>query len=659
MQFKKIFLVLLFLIPSSVFAITANPWYIGTSPVSVTPGTVNGIVPTVNGDLFNAASTTASTTLKNTEVNHLKVNTLTGFLKAASGYVTNALINLTSDITGTLPIANGGTGQTTATNAFTALAPSQGGNSGKFLTTNGTDSTWVDAPVTSPAGNTNNVQFKNGTSFDGSDDFVFDHSSHYIGIGTAAPDSLGHFVFSKSIPVNNGNPNSAQELNDGTFSYNAGDYAEWTLYSYFERDGVRYYSPTGASMSNITFSGDGDYAYLTWEAAPTPVSGYKICRSYTNSLTFVTVNDQYDFGNGTSYSDHNIDFTTSGCDVSPSGPIALSNSFRVGYDDGTKDWAYYTGQKGYTYDATAGHTLAIGPGKCSGGITYETNSGFGARILAGDTGGYGTCASTQFTIGNGSAGGSLSPGANPAMTVYDYFSGGTFQVGGSLSYGQYNGGTIREDSAGVGIWDASGASLKMTGGISYFHAPIFLDNAIQLNGDPGTTGQVLTSAGSGSVPTWNDFTSSQWSTSGSNIFYNTGNVGVGTSTPYANISIQSGTGTGDAFAIATTSGKAIFGVDNSGHAWSSGPAPVISSCGTGTGTVVGDDQAGVITTATAATACTATFSKAYQSAPVCLVTDNSLVGFADISSVSTSAVTFGISSALTGGKLYYSCSYHR
>lgn len=138
-----------------------------------------------------------------------------------------------------------------------------------------------------------------------------------------------------------------------------------------------------------------------------------------------------------------------------------------------------------------------------------------------------------------------------------------------------------------------------------------------------------------------------------------GNVGIGTTTPYANLSVQSGASTGDAFAVATSSGAAVFGIDNDGHRWSSGPSGAVSSCGTGSGTVAGDDQAGTITTATAATACTYTFSKAYRIAPVCTVTDNSLVGFADISSVSTTAITFGISSALTGGLLYYHCDYHQ
>ena len=41
-----------------------------------------------------------------------------------------------------LPILNGGTGQTTANAALNALLPSQTGNAGEFLTTDGTDSSW-------------------------------------------------------------------------------------------------------------------------------------------------------------------------------------------------------------------------------------------------------------------------------------------------------------------------------------------------------------------------------------------------------------------------------------------------------------------------------------------------------------------------------------
>ncbi len=87
----------------------------------------------------------------------------TGFIKKSgtntytldtSTYLTsNQNITLSGDISGsgstsinvtlnTVPISKGGTGQTTATSAFNALVPSQTGNTGKYLTTDGTNTSW-------------------------------------------------------------------------------------------------------------------------------------------------------------------------------------------------------------------------------------------------------------------------------------------------------------------------------------------------------------------------------------------------------------------------------------------------------------------------------------------------------------------------------------
>ena len=50
-------------------------------------------------------------------------------------------------LTGTIPIANGGTGTTTANDAFNALVPSQTGNTGKYLTTDGSNTSWAVNPL--------------------------------------------------------------------------------------------------------------------------------------------------------------------------------------------------------------------------------------------------------------------------------------------------------------------------------------------------------------------------------------------------------------------------------------------------------------------------------------------------------------------------------
>jgi len=63
----------------------------------------------------------------------------TGLTTSGGPVTTSGTITLA----GVLNIANGGTGQTTATAAINALLPSQTSNSGKYLTTNGTTTSWA------------------------------------------------------------------------------------------------------------------------------------------------------------------------------------------------------------------------------------------------------------------------------------------------------------------------------------------------------------------------------------------------------------------------------------------------------------------------------------------------------------------------------------
>ena len=68
---------------------------------------------------------------------------INGILTAAA----NTPIAITfSQVSGTVPITQGGTGQTTANAALNALLPSQGGNTGYYLQTNGTVCSWQPAP---------------------------------------------------------------------------------------------------------------------------------------------------------------------------------------------------------------------------------------------------------------------------------------------------------------------------------------------------------------------------------------------------------------------------------------------------------------------------------------------------------------------------------
>jgi len=89
-------------------------------------------------------------------------------------------------LSSTLAIASGGTGQTTATAAFNALAPSQTANSGKYLTTNGTTTSWATVSSGSPGGSNTQVQYNSSGSFAGSANLTFDGTT-LIAAGLSGP----------------------------------------------------------------------------------------------------------------------------------------------------------------------------------------------------------------------------------------------------------------------------------------------------------------------------------------------------------------------------------------------------------------------------------------------------------------------------------------
>jgi len=70
---------------------------------------------------------------------------VTGNVSGSSGSCTGNAAN----VTGTVAIGNGGTGETTANAALNALLPSQGSNNGKFLQTDGTNTSWVSGTAAS------------------------------------------------------------------------------------------------------------------------------------------------------------------------------------------------------------------------------------------------------------------------------------------------------------------------------------------------------------------------------------------------------------------------------------------------------------------------------------------------------------------------------
>lgn len=127
----------------------------------IADGSPNDVL-TLNGDGVptwsspNAATTsiTFDSVLSGTSAKALQIGsggTLTitgsGIIEASklkgSGSLTDAVDLSTSEVSGTLAVANGGTGASTATAAINNLLPSQSADSGKILQTDGTNVHWV------------------------------------------------------------------------------------------------------------------------------------------------------------------------------------------------------------------------------------------------------------------------------------------------------------------------------------------------------------------------------------------------------------------------------------------------------------------------------------------------------------------------------------
>ena len=94
-----------------------------------------------------------------------------------------------ANVTGTVAIANGGTGQATASAALNALLPAQSTNATKFLQTDGTTTSWVSALTneTDPKVGTNTTNYLskwNGSALVASGIY---ESGGNVGIGTTSP----------------------------------------------------------------------------------------------------------------------------------------------------------------------------------------------------------------------------------------------------------------------------------------------------------------------------------------------------------------------------------------------------------------------------------------------------------------------------------------
>jgi len=179
-------------VTQAAFNTVSTTLNVGGAATAVNLGAATGTA-TVNNTTLAAKAITASTTLAVTGT-----STLTGAVTATagvSGPITSSSVSITGgSITGItdLAVADGGTGASTAATALNNLLPSQTSNANKYLQTDGTNASW-DAVSLSTADITGTLPVLNGgtgvTTSTGTTNVVLSNSPTLVTPALGTPSS--------------------------------------------------------------------------------------------------------------------------------------------------------------------------------------------------------------------------------------------------------------------------------------------------------------------------------------------------------------------------------------------------------------------------------------------------------------------------------------